>query len=122
VGFEPTIPAFERAKTVHALDSAVTVIATNVIRVVKYRMMKWTEYAARTKETRILCKLSVGKSQGNKSVGMQYEYGKTALELPHQWRLHLIVVVGFECSRDPESYAGGSVATGRSTHAGQVKG
>jgi hypothetical protein len=29
---------------------------------------------------------------------------------------------GFECSRDPESYAGGSVATGRDTHAGQVKG
>jgi hypothetical protein len=26
VGFEPTIPAFERAKTVHALDRAVTVI------------------------------------------------------------------------------------------------
>jgi hypothetical protein len=25
VGFEPTIPAFERAKTVHALDSAATV-------------------------------------------------------------------------------------------------
>jgi hypothetical protein len=34
----------------------------------------------------------------------------------------LIVVVGFECSRDPESYAGGSVATGRVTHAAQVKG
>jgi hypothetical protein len=32
------------------------------------------------------------------------------------------VVVGFECSRDPESYAGGSVATVRVTHAGQVKG
>jgi hypothetical protein len=32
------------------------------------------------------------------------------------------VVVGFECSRDPKSYAGGSVATGRGTHAGQVKG
>jgi hypothetical protein len=31
--------------------------------------------------------------------------------------LHLIVVVGFECSRDLESYAGGSVATGRDTHA-----
>jgi hypothetical protein len=31
-------------------------------------------------------------------------------------------VVGFECSRDPESYAGGSVATGRATHAEQVKG
>jgi hypothetical protein len=26
VGFEPTIPAFERAKTVHALDRATTVI------------------------------------------------------------------------------------------------
>jgi hypothetical protein len=41
---------------------------------------------------------------------------------PHQWCLHLIVVVGFERSRDPESYAGGSVATGRGTHARQVKG
>jgi hypothetical protein len=28
VGFEPTIPAFERAKTVHALDRAATVMAT----------------------------------------------------------------------------------------------
>jgi hypothetical protein len=27
VGFEPTIPVFERAKTVHALDSAATVIS-----------------------------------------------------------------------------------------------
>jgi hypothetical protein len=26
VGFEPTIPVLERAKTVHALDRAVTVI------------------------------------------------------------------------------------------------
>jgi hypothetical protein len=41
--------------------------------------------------------------------------------LPHRWCLHFIVVVGFECSRDPESYAGGSVATGRATHAEQVK-
>jgi hypothetical protein len=41
---------------------------------------------------------------------------------PHRWCLHLIVVVAFECSRDPESYAGGSIATGRVTHAGQVKG
>jgi hypothetical protein len=32
------------------------------------------------------------------------------------------VVVGFQCSSDPESYAGGSVATGRGTHAGQVEG
>jgi hypothetical protein len=27
VGFEPTIPVLERAKTVHALDGAATVIA-----------------------------------------------------------------------------------------------
>jgi hypothetical protein len=33
-----------------------------------------------------------------------------------------IVVVGFECSWDPESYTGGSVPTGRATQAGQVKG
>jgi hypothetical protein len=31
VGFEPTIPAFKRATTVHALDSAATVIGCNVI-------------------------------------------------------------------------------------------
>jgi hypothetical protein len=29
VGFEPTIPAFELAKTVHALDCAATVIGTH---------------------------------------------------------------------------------------------
>jgi hypothetical protein len=29
VGFEPTIPVFEGAKTVHALDRAVTVIGFN---------------------------------------------------------------------------------------------
>jgi hypothetical protein len=32
------------------------------------------------------------------------------------------VVVGFAWSNDPESYADGSVATGRVPHAGQVKG
>jgi hypothetical protein len=31
VEFEPTIPAFEWAKTVHALDSAATVIGTEVV-------------------------------------------------------------------------------------------
>jgi hypothetical protein len=31
VGFEPTIPVFERAKTVHASDRAVTVIGCVVI-------------------------------------------------------------------------------------------
>jgi hypothetical protein len=28
IGFQPTIPVFERAKTVHALDGAATVIGT----------------------------------------------------------------------------------------------
>jgi hypothetical protein len=49
------------------------------------------------------------------------KYKSAALLLPHRWCLHLIVVLGFEWSRDPESYAGGSVATGRATSAGQVK-
>jgi hypothetical protein len=31
-------------------------------------------------------------------------------------------LVGFQRSWDPESYAGGSIATGRVPHAGQVKG
>jgi hypothetical protein len=30
VGFEPTIPVFEQAKTVHALDSAATVMGVTV--------------------------------------------------------------------------------------------
>jgi hypothetical protein len=33
VGFEPTIPVFERPKTVHALDRAVTVIGTCSLRI-----------------------------------------------------------------------------------------
>jgi hypothetical protein len=32
------------------------------------------------------------------------------------------VVAGLAWSEDPESYAGGSIATGRGSHAGQVKG
>jgi hypothetical protein len=40
VGFEPTIPAFEREKTVHALDRAATVIGlkshTSAVFVNKY--------------------------------------------------------------------------------------
>jgi hypothetical protein len=44
-----------------------------------------------------------------------------SLLTPRRWCLHLIVVVGFEWSWDPVSCAGGSVATGRATHAGQVK-
>jgi hypothetical protein len=36
--------------------------------------------------------------------------------------LHFEVVGGLEKSNDPESYTGGSVATGRASLAGQVKG
>jgi hypothetical protein len=31
VGFEPTIPAFERPKTIHALDRAATVIGDQIV-------------------------------------------------------------------------------------------
>jgi hypothetical protein len=36
--------------------------------------------------------------------------------------LQFDVVVGFEWSNEPESYAGGSVASGRMSHSRQVKG
>jgi hypothetical protein len=39
VGFEPTIPVFEREKTVHGLDLVVTVIS-KVIPVLNYQTMK----------------------------------------------------------------------------------
>jgi hypothetical protein len=32
------------------------------------------------------------------------------------------VVAGLACSEDPDSYADGRIATGRGSHAGQVKG
>jgi hypothetical protein len=35
---------------------------------------------------------------------------------------YLDVVVGLVCTNDPESYAGGSLATGRASLAGQIKG
>jgi hypothetical protein len=41
---------------------------------------------------------------------------------PPRWCFHLIVVRGFEYARDPESYTSGSIATGRASLAGQVKG
>jgi hypothetical protein len=53
---------------------------------------------------------------------LRIEYRILVLLSPHLLCVHLIVVVGFECSWDPESYAGSSVTTGRGTHAGQVKG
>jgi hypothetical protein len=42
--------------------------------------------------------------------------------LPPRRYPYLDVVVGLVWSYDPESYAGGSVAAGRVSHAGQVKG
>jgi len=42
--------------------------------------------------------------------------------MPPHWCLHLIVVRRFEYAGDPESYTSGSVATGRASLAGQVKG
>jgi hypothetical protein len=41
--------------------------------------------------------------------------------LPPRWWHHLIVVRGFEYTRDPESYTSSSIATGRASLAGQVK-
>jgi len=41
---------------------------------------------------------------------------------PSSWGLHLIVVRRFEYADDPESYASGSIATGRASHAGKVEG
>jgi hypothetical protein len=40
VGFEPMIPAFERAKTVHALDRAASVIVTGIFTYHKVRLKK----------------------------------------------------------------------------------
>jgi hypothetical protein len=54
-------------------------------------------------------------------VGM-YIYICLYICIPPRWWLHLIVVRGFEYARDPESYTSGSVATGRASLAGQVKG
>ena len=44
------------------------------------------------------------------------------MKLPSRRCLHFEVVGGLEWSNDPESYAGGSVATGRASLAGKVKG
>jgi hypothetical protein len=41
--------------------------------------------------------------------------------MPHRRYLYFDVVVGLARSNDSESYTGGSVATGRVSHAGQVK-
>jgi hypothetical protein len=40
VGFEPTIPVLERAKTVHALDPAATVIGNEILYLTKLRVSR----------------------------------------------------------------------------------
>jgi hypothetical protein len=40
---------------------------------------------------------------------------------PRRRYLYFDVVAGLACSEYPESYAGGSVATGRGSHAGEDK-
>ena len=47
---------------------------------------------------------------------------RTVRTVPPRCCLHLIVVRRFEYTSDPESYASGSVATGRASLAGQVIG
>jgi hypothetical protein len=51
-----------------------------------------------------------------------FNYSYTYYRCPPRWCFHLIVVRGLEYARDPESYTSGSVATGRASLAGQVKG
>jgi hypothetical protein len=52
VGFIPTIPASERAKTVHALDRAATVIGRVHLGVGKFKKREtWVHLQATTEET-----------------------------------------------------------------------
>jgi hypothetical protein len=52
----------------------------------------------------------------------EFLFKSTKTTISH-WRYPYIdIVVGLAWSDDPESYAGGSVATGRASHARQVKG
>jgi len=53
---------------------------------------------------------------------MQYLHDLHLLEISPPWRRHYCRVRRLTWCNDLESYAGGSVATGRATHAGQVKG
>jgi len=56
-------------------------------------------------------------SSANVRFPLKFQYRKFLKEYRH-----LIVVRRFEYAGDPESYTSGSVATGRASLAGQVKG
>jgi hypothetical protein len=47
-------------------------------------------------------------ASANSGMATVQKFQVTNLSKTHRWCLHLTVVVGFECSWDPESYAGGS--------------
>jgi formate-dependent phosphoribosylglycinamide formyltransferase (GAR transformylase) len=69
MGFEPTTPAFERAKTVHALDRAATVIGTpNIITVIKSTGMKRGGSVTRMGEVRKAFKIVISKFKGRRSL------------------------------------------------------
>jgi hypothetical protein len=51
IGFEPTTPVFERAKTVHALDSAATVIGSFVY----YKTLLWHTTLCQLQLFRSMC-------------------------------------------------------------------
>jgi hypothetical protein len=66
VGFEPKIPASERAKTVHGLDRSATVTGENNITATKWRRMQLTLNIAsvdETKKYRIKGKILLGISR-----------------------------------------------------------
>jgi hypothetical protein len=63
---------------------------------------------------------TAGQQRGNYLTRIQ-EVSGSNLFWGNAIQPHFIVVVVFEYSRDPEIYAGGSVATGRGTHARQIK-
>jgi hypothetical protein len=46
MGFEPTIPASERAKPVHALARAATAIGHDTVAVVQTVRKRWTRHTA----------------------------------------------------------------------------
>jgi hypothetical protein len=55
VGFEPTIPVFERAKTVHALDRATTVIGIMDLNV--FQIRRHYLYQSGNLQTRRKCRI-----------------------------------------------------------------
>jgi hypothetical protein len=67
-------------------------------------------------------KLCSGSCWGNPRERDQLEYLGIDGRIPSRRCLHFEVVGGLEWSNETESYAGGSVATGRASQAGKVKG